>query len=86
MVIYPYPQPGGVTMKEKDLDAMLDELVKDRTPEEILGKSGLVKELTKRLVERVLVKCVRQNETPAGLRLARGWGFPSSWVEAVHAA
>lgn len=32
------------------------------------------------------VKCVRQNETPAGLRLARGWGFPRSWVEAALAA
>lgn len=41
-------------MKQKDLDAMLDELVKDRIPEEILGESGLVKELTKRLVERAL--------------------------------
>jgi hypothetical protein len=37
-------------------------------------------------VGRVRVKCVRQNETPAGLRLARGWGFPRSWVEAAHAA
>ena len=54
MVIYPYPQPGGVTMKQEELDTMLDELVKDRTPEEILGESGLVKELTKRLVERAL--------------------------------
>ena len=27
-------------MKEEELDAMLDELVKDRTPEEILGESG----------------------------------------------
>jgi len=35
---------------------------------------------------RADVKCVRQNETPAGLRLAQGWGFPRSWVEAVLAA
>ncbi len=41
-------------MNQKELDRMLDELVKDRSPEEILGKTGLVKELTKRLVERVL--------------------------------
>jgi transposase-like protein len=41
-------------MNQKQLDAMLDELVKDRSPEEILGETGLVKELTKRLVERVL--------------------------------
>ena len=43
-----------MTMNQKELDRMLDELVKDRSPEEILGKTGLVKELTKRLVERVL--------------------------------
>ena len=41
-------------MTQKELDRMLDELVKDRSPEEILGETGLVKELTKRLVERVL--------------------------------
>ena len=35
-------------------DKMLDELLKGKTPEEILGKEGLVKELTKRLVERAL--------------------------------
>ena len=34
-------------MKQKDLDAMLDELVKEGTPEEIRGESGLVKELTR---------------------------------------
>jgi putative transposase len=36
-------------------DALLDELLKDcRSPEDILGQHGLLKQLTKRLVERVL--------------------------------
>lgn len=36
-------------------DALIDELLKDcRDPKEILGKNGLLKELTKRLVERAL--------------------------------
>jgi transposase-like protein len=38
----------------KELDAILDSLVQGKTPEEIFGDSGLVKELTKRLVERAL--------------------------------
>ena len=38
----------------KELDAILDSLVRGKTPEEIFGDSGLVKELTKRLVERAL--------------------------------
>jgi len=36
------------------LDAILDELIADKKPEEIVGKDGLLKELQKRLVERVL--------------------------------
>lgn len=39
---------------EKELNRLLDGLVKGKTAEEILGDAGLVKELTKRLVERVL--------------------------------
>jgi putative transposase len=38
----------------KELDAMLDELVRGKKPNEIFGEGGLVKELTKRLVERAL--------------------------------
>ena len=38
----------------KELDAILDSLVRGKAPEEIFGESGLVKELTKRLVERAL--------------------------------
>jgi putative transposase len=40
--------------KEKDLNELLDSLVRGKTPEEILGESGLVKDLTRRLVERAL--------------------------------
>ena len=40
---------------DKERDALLDELLKDcKTPEDLLGKGGLVKQLTKRLVERAL--------------------------------
>jgi putative transposase len=36
-------------------DALLDELLKDYTdPQDILGEHGLLKQLTRRLVERVL--------------------------------
>lgn len=38
----------------KELDALLDDLVRGKSADEIFGKSGLVEELTKRLVERAL--------------------------------
>lgn len=40
--------------KRTKLDEMLEELVRGKTPEEILGDSGLVRELTKRLAETAL--------------------------------
>ena len=40
--------------REKELKRLLDGLIKDKTAEEILGESGLVKELTQRLVTHVL--------------------------------
>ena len=40
--------------KDDKITRMLDELVKGRKPEEILGEDGVLKELTKRLVERAL--------------------------------
>jgi putative transposase len=40
--------------KPDDVDRMLDELLKGKKPEEILGQEGLLKELTKRLMERAL--------------------------------
>jgi transposase-like protein len=39
---------------EKELNEALDRLLAGKTPEEILGEGGLVNELTKRLMERVL--------------------------------
>lgn len=40
------------TQKQNEL---LDDLLKDcKTPEEILGKNGLLKQLTKKMVERAL--------------------------------
>src|SRR5690606_15751141 len=38
----------------KELDALLDDLVRGKNSEEIFGKEGLVQEMTKRLVERAL--------------------------------
>ena len=40
--------------KPDSTDKMLDELLKGKTPEEILGKGGVLKDLTRRLMERVL--------------------------------
>ena len=40
--------------KVNDTDKMLDELVKGKQPEELLGEGGVLKQLTKRLVERAL--------------------------------
>ena len=39
---------------EKEVDELLDRLLAGRSPEEIIGKDGLVDELTKRLMERAL--------------------------------
>ena len=41
-------------LSEKELNAILDRLIQGKAPEDILGQSGLVKDLTRRLVERVL--------------------------------
>lgn len=38
----------------KELDLLLEELLRGKSPEEIFGETGLVKELTKRVVERAL--------------------------------
>ena len=39
---------------EKEVDELLNRLLKGWSPEEIVGKDGLVEELTKRLMERAL--------------------------------
>ena len=49
-------------------DDLLDELLKEyQTPEDLLGKHGIVKQLTKDLIERVLagdckLNCVTGNQ------------------------
>lgn len=40
--------------KDDELDQMLDRMIKGKTPEQVLGEGGLLKDLTKRLVERML--------------------------------
>jgi|GEM_PF-6870886 len=40
--------------REKELDAVVDDLLRDHRPEDILRKDDLVQELTKRLRERAL--------------------------------
>ena len=40
--------------ERSETDRLLDELIKGKTPEEILGKDGLLKQLTKRLAERAM--------------------------------
>ena len=39
---------------DDDTDKLFDELVRGKSPEELLGKNGLVKNLTKRVVEHAL--------------------------------
>lgn len=39
---------------ERDVDAMLDQLLEGKRPEEVVGQGGLLEDLTKRLLERAL--------------------------------
>lgn len=43
-----------VSKVNEDQDRVLDELLKGKTPEQILGESELIKQMTKRMVERAL--------------------------------
>jgi putative transposase len=43
-----------VSNKNDDTDRLIDELIKGKTPEEILGAHGVLKQMTKRIVERAL--------------------------------
>jgi len=45
---------GECSMTKDDTDKLLDELLKGRKPGEIFGGEGLLRDLTKRLVERTL--------------------------------
>lgn len=42
------------TNKNEEHDRLLDELLKGKAPEQILGENGLLKQMTKRMVERAL--------------------------------
>jgi putative transposase len=44
----------GEQVDDRKLNELLDGLVQGKTPEEILGEDGLIRDLTKRLVERAL--------------------------------
>lgn len=43
-----------VTRKNEEHDRLLDELLKGKTPEQILGENGLIRSLTRRMAERAL--------------------------------
>jgi transposase-like protein len=43
-----------VSNVNEDQDRLLDELLKGKTPDQILGESGLIKQMTQRMVERAL--------------------------------
>ena len=67
-----------MTRKKQDpnrVDALLDELLEEhQSPEEILGESGLLKQLSKRLIERALageLKAHLQEQAEAGQNNSR---------------
>lgn len=43
-----------VSTVNEEQDRLLGELLKGKSPDQILGESGLIKQMTKRLVERAL--------------------------------
>lgn len=40
--------------KEREVDALLDQLLAGLSPEEVMGREGLMRELQKRIMERML--------------------------------
>jgi transposase-like protein len=69
------------------VDTLLDELLEDhQTPEEILGESGLLKQLTKRLIERALAGELSHhlnNQTEEEKRNSRN-GYSKKTVQSQH--
>jgi len=61
-----YSNKGGVMAKRKKdrTDELLAELVKGKSPEEILGEGGILKQLTKRLVENAVVSTFSAEQSP----------------------
>ena len=79
-----------MTRKEQDpnrVDALLDELLEEhQSPEEILGESGLLKQLSKRLIERALageLKAHLQEQAEAGQHNSRN-GHSKKTVQSNH--
>lgn len=79
-----------MTRKKQDpnrVDALLDELLEEhQSPEEILGESGLLKQLSKRLIERALageLKAHLQEQAEAGQHNSRN-GHSKKTVQSNH--
>ena len=79
-----------MTRKEQDpnrVDALLDELLEEhQSPEEILGESGLLKQLSKRLIERALageLKAHLKEQAEAGQNNSRN-GHSKKTVQSNH--
>ena len=79
-----------MTRKKQDpnrVDALLDELLEEhQSPEEILGESGLLKQLSKRLIERALageLKAYLKEQAEAGQNNSRN-GHSKKTVQSNH--
>ena len=79
-----------MTRKKQDpnrVDVLLDELLEEhQSPEEILGESGLLKQLSKRLIERALageLKAHLQEQAEAGQQNSRN-GHSKKTVQSNH--
>ena len=79
-----------MTRKKQDpnrVDVLLDELLEEhQSPEEILGESGLLKQLSKRLIERALageLKAHLQEQAEAGQHNSRN-GHSKKTVQSNH--
>ena len=79
-----------MTRKKQDpnrVDALLDELLEEhQSPEEILGESGLLKQLSKRLIERALageLKAHLKEQAEAGQNNSRN-GHSNKTVQSNH--
>jgi putative transposase len=74
-----------MTSPEKKTDELVDELLKGcSSPKEILGEQGLLKQLTRRLVERALEAELAEH---LGYRshAREGWGSGNSEAPAARA-
>ena len=56
-----------------EVDQLLDQLLKGKSPEEIPGRDGVLKGLTKRLVEQALVRFGAQSTASSVTRCVGRW-------------